>query len=234
MADLIIKQYDVDYSFIIKNYLDKKLWHKEWTLFVYKDYVFYLTLYSIDVKREEIEFQIYLRHKDYSNYTFIDYSINQSNINVLKKQINGAIYYLIYNYEETNIKKEQGYKMIKEAEYQEEETLTGIAEEFLDDNGVSNREIRDVYIDNYVSNNKKTDVYLNNYITGRRYQVLTDLYLIYTKASKDEERYNTVTNSIKSNYNYEEILKETNEYLKKLEEDDEELREELKECLETI
>ena len=36
---LIIKAYDIDYSFIIKNYLDPKLWEKEWTLSMYKELV---------------------------------------------------------------------------------------------------------------------------------------------------------------------------------------------------
>ncbi len=28
MNELIIKQYEIDYSFIIKNYLDRELWNK--------------------------------------------------------------------------------------------------------------------------------------------------------------------------------------------------------------
>ena len=42
MNNLVIKRYEVDYSFIIKNYLHESLWNKKWTLFVYKNYTFYL------------------------------------------------------------------------------------------------------------------------------------------------------------------------------------------------
>ena len=46
--DIIIKQYAIDYNFIISNYLDKSLWKKKWNLFVYKDHVFTLNLYKIE------------------------------------------------------------------------------------------------------------------------------------------------------------------------------------------
>ena len=32
--ELALKVYDIDYSFIIKNYLSPELWEKTWTLFV--------------------------------------------------------------------------------------------------------------------------------------------------------------------------------------------------------
>ena len=53
-----LKVYEIDYSFIIKNYLDKNLWKKQWTLFVYKDYVFTLNLYKIDTEDCSIGFKI--------------------------------------------------------------------------------------------------------------------------------------------------------------------------------
>ena len=36
----IIKNFEIDYSFIIKNYLNPELWHKKWNLFIYKNFVF--------------------------------------------------------------------------------------------------------------------------------------------------------------------------------------------------
>lgn len=236
MNDLIIKQYEIDYSFIIKNYLDVELWNKKWTIFVYKNFVFSLQLYEINTQKNSISFEIDLKTEDYSNYTFITYYKNQSNIKILKKQINGAIFELINSCENYYIKKEEGYELIQKTENEEEEMLTKIAEDFLDDNGVSNKEIREVYIDNYVSNNKKTDIYLSNYLQGRKYQLLSDLYLVYTKAAKDKDRYNIVNNAIKNNVRYIEILEETNKYLNQLqnEEEREELEVEFRECLEAI
>lgn len=228
--NLIIKQYDVDYSFIIKNYLDESLWNKKWTLFVYKNYTFYLELYEIQVKNKRICFKI-----GFNDLThFIFYFKEQSNIDVLKKQINGAIFSLIEMYEHTLIKKEKEYQKIEDGKNEEINLLTTIAEEFLDENNVSNDEIRQAYIDKYVDDNTKTDNYLLDYISIREYRVLTDLYLVYTKASGDNDRYNSVNKIVKEEPNYNELMEEVNEYLEKLENDKEDLEVEFKECLEVI
>ena len=55
---LSLKVYDVDYSFIIKNYLDEKLWDKEWTIFIYKNFQIILRLHSIDVRDKVIWFEV--------------------------------------------------------------------------------------------------------------------------------------------------------------------------------
>lgn len=228
--NLIIKQYDVDYSFIIKNYLHESLWNKKWTLFVYKNYTFYLELYEIQVKNKRICFKI--SFNDLTNFIF--YFKEQSNIDVLKKQINGAIFSLIEMYEHTLIKKEKEYQKIEDGKNEEINLLTTIAEEFLDENNVSNDEIRQAYIDKYVDDNTKTDDYLLEYIDIREYRVLTDLYLVYTKASGDNDRYNIVNKIAKEESNYNELMEEVNEYLEKLENDKEDLEVEFKECLEAI
>lgn len=234
MNNLVIKRYEVDYSFIIKNYLDEKLWNKNWTLFVYKDLVFNLSLYKIDVEDYSICFKIKLIKGNFDYTDCIWYYEKQSNINILKKQINGSIFSLIENYEKDLIKKEPEYLKIEDNEYTEREMLTNIAEEFLDENGVSNKEIREVYVDNYVSNNSKTDTYLNDYLDYRKYHVASDVYLIYTKACGDESRYNNVEKAIKNDDNYNELMEEVNEYIEKLENEDKELESEFKECLEAI
>ena len=51
---LALKVYDVDYSFIIKNYLDEKLWEKEWVIFVYKKF-------KVNIQRQKCHF-ILTRH----------------------------------------------------------------------------------------------------------------------------------------------------------------------------
>ena len=228
--NLIIKQYDVDYSFIIKNYLDESLWNKKWTLFVYKNYTFYLELHEIQVKNKRICFKISFNDLTY----FIYYNKEISNINILKKQINGAIFSLIEMYEHTLIRKEKEYQKIEDGKDEEIDLLTEIAEEFLDENNVSNDEIRQAYINKYVDDNTKTDDYLLEYINIRKYKILTDLYLVYTKASGDNDRYNNINKITKEEPNYNELMEEVNEYLEKLENDKEDLEVEFKECLEAI
>lgn len=208
MNELVLKVYDIDYSFIIKNYLSPELWKKEWTLFVYRDVVIYLTMSIIDVKDMTICFGIHIRCGQYTNYDCVWYHMNCDNLNVLKKQINGAMRNVIDNYETYCIKKEDGYREINSAEYEERETLTEIANNFLDSEGVSNSEIRDVYIDNYVDNNLKTSIHLSNYLNGRKYRNKTDLWLIFYKAIGNEEKFNEINTIVGSIYDYDDILEE--------------------------
>ena len=236
MNDLIIKTYDIDYSFILKNYLNKELWKKEWTLFVYKNIVFTLSLSKIDTEYDIIEFKISVKRENYRMNTYINYFFNQSNLKILKKQINGAMFELINYLENYDIRNEEGYKTIKDGEYEEEEMLKEIAEEFLDDEGVSNKEIRECYIDSYVSNNKKTDIYLSNYLNGREYLVLSDLYLVCTKVFEDKNRYDEVVSKIEKEPTFMSTLTEANKYINQLqnEKEREVLVEEFKESLEAI
>lgn len=65
--------------------------------------------------------------------------------------------------------------------------LKEIAERFLDDNGVSNEDIRDAYINAYVNNNSKLDIYKSRLIETLQYQTFPDLYLVYANAAGDEK-----------------------------------------------
>jgi hypothetical protein len=191
---------------------------------------------NIDTKRDIITFTIdgVCGRKSYTSYFY--YHRKQSNLEILKKQVDGCIFRLIEILEESFIKDEDGYREIRDAENEEEEMLKQIAEEFLDDEGVSNKEIREVYIDNYVCNNKKTDIYLSNYVTGRKYCVFSALYLLYTSIVKDDTRYEMVKKKIENYPNFDKINEEVKEYINKLqdEEQKEELIEEFRGCLEAI
>ena len=96
---LAIKVYKIDYEFIIRNYLDKSLWKKIWNLFVFKDNIFTLSLYSINTKSERIYFEVNFNKLNNQWYTesskTVVYDLNNMTIEMLKKEINGAIFVLI-------------------------------------------------------------------------------------------------------------------------------------------
>lgn len=233
--NLTIKAYDIDYSFIIKNYLDKELWDKEWTLFVYKDFVFKIRLSKIDTRDKSIEFELLLAHNGFEREEAFYYYLSNENLKILKKKINGCVFRLIERCEEYDyIREEEGYLTIKNGAVDEKNMLREIAEAFLDEEGVTNRDIRDVYIDNYVENNKRTDAYLLNYTEGRKYKVLSDLYLLYAQVCEDEDRYQAYLSKIKNEYNYEEVVNMVQEYYKKIREEDEELISKFQNCLEAV
>ena len=240
-----IKNFEIDYSFIIKNYLNPELWHKKWNLFTYKSFVFSLELNSIYVQDEKIYFYMTLEDilntSDYEDdwvsnpskcSTVIDYSLKIDNVSFLKNKINSAMLALIEKLEERKIKKTEEYKNIKNSERAEEERLTKIAEDFLDDNNVTNEDIRDVYISNYVSNNSKIDEYLNDCKYKLKYNMLTDLYLIYANINKKDDLLKTLENRTLNTEEFEELKTEINEYIEYIE--TENFEEEMQENLEDI
>ncbi len=98
-----IKIYAIDYSFLIKNYLDKNLWKKTWTLFQYKDYIFTLNLDTINCMDDCILFKIKCNKSCYCRWVY--YYINSDmTIDMLKKKIDTAMWELIKCAEEKLIK----------------------------------------------------------------------------------------------------------------------------------
>lgn len=209
--EVALKVYEVNYDFIIKNYLSPKLWEKTWTLFAYKDINITLNIDYITVKPRKICFDIRIKQGEYSTYTTIYHTIDQSNFKILKKQINGAIENLMTSLEKSYIYKEQGYKDIENARNNERETLENIAKEFLDENGVTNEDIRDAYIDRYIDKNEKTWTYLSNYVDGRHYRCMPEMWLVYYKATENNEKYQSLLNILSNELNFYELLKNIKE-----------------------
>lgn len=236
--EVIIKTYDIDYSFIIKNYLDKSLWHIEWNLLTYKNFVFTICLNSIDVYDETICFKInckYVKDDEHrSTYTNIWYNLGNGTINVLKRQINGAIEHLIGEVEERFIYSTDEYFRAGQLEDLEREKLEDYANEFLDSEGVSNSEIRDAYIDYYISKNSNFN-YKQRVINEYRYLLLFDLYLTFYKIKNDESNIKKVETKYKRKYDersLEKIKKEIEDNLEYIE--TEEYETDMKNCLEGL
>lgn len=209
--EVALKVYEVNYDFIVKNYLSPELWEKTWTLFVYKDIMVTLNIESITVKPRKICFNVRIRQDEYTTCTYVYYSIDESNFKILKKQINGAIENLMTSLEKNHIYKEQGYKDIEKARDNERETLEDIAKEFLDENGVTNEDIRDAYIDGYVDKNEKTWTYLSNYVDGRHYRCMPDMWLVYYKATENNEQYQSLLNILSNELNFYKLLENIKE-----------------------
>ena len=180
--ELAIKTYDIDYSFIIKNYLDQNLWNKTWTLLVYKHYRVTLELYGIECQEPiNIKFRIAVKTGEKSDSNIISYDLSNGNLTVLKKQINGAIEQGIRYCETWLIEDEDGYRAINDAISEEEDRLRNIAEEYLDENNITLDDVREAYIDRYVSDNSKGYTFRDNYVKGRRYLPFYDLWLVFAK-----------------------------------------------------
>lgn len=232
---MILKVFDVDYSFIIKNYLNPELWEKEWTLFVYKKFVVTLKLIYIYVYCNKIEFEIKVTDNNSTSWNrsqtrSVTYSLKTNNITILKKAINSAIIKAFKDIEDNlYIAQTDTYYKLKDMKYEERVKLEEIAKEFLDENNITNENIRDSYIEAYVDNTEKVWSLIGDYEIKNRFRMTPDLYLTFAIATDNKELEDDV---LKANEDTrEELLKkieELEEYMQ-TEEYEEEVRDDLEE-----
>lgn len=225
-----LKVYNIDYSWIIKNYLDVSLWDKSWNLFVYKEHQFQLKLNKIYTQTKRIEFQI--SKNGYYCTEEIVYDITNTSIDILKQQINGAIFRLMRTWEVYLLEQTKEYHELQNAREEEQDRLREIAENFLDNEGVTNEDIRDAYIDRYVDNNETMYMKINDYLSNATYTLHPDLFITFCKITKDDSRLHTVMANIGDRLTIKQIMSEVNEFMKNLETD--EYREEMENELEGI
>lgn len=231
-----IKTWKMDYSFIIKNYLNPALWQKTWTLFEYKDFVITIKLARIETEDMRIVFRLNLRDNGRPNtwgdQEDVSYSLKSSSIKFLIKSINGAIFRMIGYHEMNHVLEDLPvYIDAKQQGDIEIEKLTALASEFLDDEGVTNEEIREAYIDKYVDDNKQNNEYIQRLRSAYEYHLLTDFYLVFAESIGDDTKYQTVMNRLEEN-EIENVLKEISQYKTYIETDD--YQEEMKDLLEAI
>ena len=216
---IVIKKYEVDYSFIIRNYLSPKMWEKVWTLFLYKNFRFTLQINSISVySTVKITFRINLDNGDFKDFEFADYDVDHPNLNVLKRQIDGAIKRLIHNYENHLILSTTEYRELREKADEEKEKLRDIASDFLDDNDITLSDIRDAYIDKFVDDNWKGYTYLSAYVDNMAYKLATDLWLIYAKSTNNGSLEEDIKDSL-SDTEYQNKLNEIQDYINMMKDD---------------
>lgn len=220
----IIKVFDIDYSFIIKNYLDPKMWQKEWTLFEYKNFKIFISLMYILCGDEKISFKVRvvdgLNEEKYeksglfyanSDYTTVTYSLKVDNIETLKKSINSGAEYVMKSLEKRILRNTDEYQEILRVKEEEKEKLTQLAEDFLDSENVSNGDIREAYIDWYVDKMEKAYQYDDAYINSNEYQAFPDVWLIWAEASKNEHLKTLVIENIPNGY-YKALMEEYEEF----------------------
>ena len=229
-----IKVYDIDYSFIIKNYLNPEMWQKTWTLFQYKTFVVTLRLTSINCQDEKINFEIKIKDNSEENeYSYewgknsdkdasddVYYSLKIINLNFLKNSVENSVFNAIERLEKYNILASKDYLDLKEMYSNEQDSLRCIAEDFLDANDVSNEDIREAYIDTYVSNNTQLDAYLTRMIDRKQHLVFPDLYLVFANATRNDKTVKKWENILEENNNIEELRTEIQEYLEYMQSED--------------
>ena len=223
-----IKIFKVDYSFLIKNYLNPELWKKEWTLFAYKNIECTLQIYSIQTIDEKIRFQIRcyshnLESNDLNNYctNYIDCSLKVEDITFLKRQINSCIFNTMVSLERVYyIRKTEEYEDMEERRCEERYRLKQYANEFLNECGVTSDACRE----------------MSDWEDEQVYRHLTGMYLTFLDTLEDDPKKEIRTNEIKrklSNEELQDIQDEIKDFVIFME-DEENFEKELKSKLEEV
>lgn len=186
---VVPKIWKVDYDFLISNYLDKSLWKKSWNLFAYKEHIFTLSLASIDLTVDSIGFRI-KKNGELSESVWF-YTRNE-NIKFLKRKINGAIFHLIEEYEENEIRCTDGYEKLKNEQKEARKIYEQEAINYLDEEKIKDDEIRQLYINHYVDKRDNYCIKKQQYVDYYKYNLYYEVYVEFCKATNDESRLHTV------------------------------------------
>lgn len=150
---------------IIANYRNPKFWKKEWTVFKTREFSVVWQMSYIHVENNAIQSKVRItnfRRKGLSFWLLPscycdsipidnpDYSQGVFERNILNK-----IFVLITDLEKAIVRTTYEYRQAEQLEEDEREKLEEIANDFLDSEGVSNKEIREAYVDYYVGNATK-------------------------------------------------------------------------------
>lgn len=193
----------LDVDVILRNYTKPEFWKKEWLIFKSDIISLYAKINVIDIKRNIIQMRIYcdewIRCKklkkrvlisNYDKEIYLDIPINHDDYSkekftsdLLKKCLQ-----VIKAIEQTMIRDYREYNEAKQLESDYEDRLREIAEEYLDDCGVRQDDIRDAYIDSYIWH---CDVpnYTSDVIYNFQYTVIPHEYLLITSFFGNKELY---------------------------------------------
>lgn len=168
--ELSTKIEKLDLEFILNNFLNPKLWRKRWQIFAWDGVVVNLTINSIDVEYQKVnlrinvdlgknlrERKIYIFSSVDSTIVSIPYKKEHRNIELFEDQIFKSMIRGFGYVEDRIIRSLDDYTKAKESQREFVRSLEKIAEEFLDEQNVTHKAIREAYIDQYIEESNIPD-----------------------------------------------------------------------------
>ena len=191
MNQLALKVYDINYEFILKNYLDPKMWDTIWPVFEYRGTVISMHISSIYVQCRNVYLQFNIKDDQYEASSSISINLNNFNMKVIKKQICGACRDCVTQLEQKYIENSPEYRELSEQLDDLETEYEDAAIEHLDSLGIDDDDIRNPYIDNQKS---KVNAWSKKYDFKQDmiYNYLSDLWLVLTETFEDKSLYKSI------------------------------------------
>lgn len=197
--------YRMDLSWIYKHYLDQEAWKKKWCLFDYDGLRVEFHLASIDIedniihgrtdisyagdKRRKIAPFVFDRYHYYGDMS-IPLNNPEYTQECFEKKLNGNVYYQLKMVEDDVICHRREYKSLQDYLDSYDQKLEDIANDFLDEQNVTNDDIREAYIDWYKDKMKDQSGYdLDDIVRDYQYTILTKFYCLYASMVNDQKNF---------------------------------------------
>lgn len=188
--------FKMNWRYILDNYLKEKLWGKSWIVYEYNSLVVKLQLEYINVKSKTITINCYAEYNGskvyglYSNDIKLPIQEAQFNEKVLDKRVYGLIHACIVAAEAELIRDTEVYNNAVQDDEYAQELWDNKAEEFLDEQEVTNEDIREAYKDVHAGklwDNRDTKA--STVFNTLRYTLLTPCYLMNAHMNGNEEQF---------------------------------------------
>lgn len=195
----------LDLQTILANYKDPKFWSKKWTIIDTKQVKIIWYISYINCAENKINSVLKVSNKNIKkgnkDLNHAGYWFNES-VDVPAIPINnpeytekhfenailGKVLELLGDIERHCTYEYAEYKEAEHLQQEMKDKLREIAEEFLDDNNVTNEAIRDAYISKYVSDNYDASGITSKIIERYHYKIIPTVYLyVYAWFNRQEE-----------------------------------------------
>jgi hypothetical protein len=205
--------YKINIKTILKNYLNREFWEKQWTVYEYDGLTIKISIREIYVRDNAVVLRV-TRNGALWGSTF---SVNIDNHNeiVFTKSLMSAIKEQIRQHEYDSIVASAGYGQALQWDESTDENNTLKAEMMLDAENVTNKDVRDAFVDRYVSDNRSS--HASEYRNYYDMRTLPHLYLMlaYLYETQNKESSNALITAVgeraggKSMELYAEEIKQT-------------------------
>lgn len=140
----------LDLDFILDNFWKPVLWGKTWTIFEYNGYRVTIEIESIYPKYSRVWFYIRLygqTGKELNTEMFgINFEKGNRNLTAIQNRIDGAVWNVFVAFEKDQIRMRSAYQETLELQRIAKDTYEEKANDFLDELGIENEEVREAYV----------------------------------------------------------------------------------------
>lgn len=186
----------MNWKLLIQHATNKKFWQNNFVVYEIGKIKVSLYIASIDVRYNTIKLGVRYGSDELYLWFVIPMAEDQYNESLFNKQLCGYVCQAIQELEKSRVHNYSAWKEALDADNDNRLMLEGIAEKFLDENGITNENIRDAYTTAFVDENcsNLADEVWNKYVN----HVMTREYLMAAMYFDREDSIEFYSNILKN------------------------------------